>query len=66
MEEDISADDALEGTRIDPLNAHVGREHLEEDNDTPAAPASTHSDLPPDHPSHDSEQDSNEVYQEGE
>ncbi len=62
---DISPDDELESTRTNPLNAHVGTDALPEDHDTPAAPPSSGV-LPPDHPSHDTNLDSNEIYQEGE
>jgi hypothetical protein len=59
-----SADDALEPIDED---LQVGRrEKLEEDNDSPAAPAPDNSKLiPDDHPQTDSEVDSHELYDEG-
>lgn len=64
-EEDIrSADDALE--TADDAALSVGKERLEEDNDSPAAPPDDQEDsLPRDYPLTDSGLDTHEVYDEG-
>lgn len=62
-----SEDDALEPSD-DIYNPKVDEEHLDQDFDTPAAPATPHlttPKLPPDHPATDSELASQEVYDEG-
>lgn len=65
---DQSLDDILENERADKLQHTLFQEKLPEDNDRPAAPASDVSEkenIPYDHPSLDTDQDSFERYQDG-
>lgn len=63
-DQENSVDDLLEEGRSTIFPTRWN--HLPEDNDPPASPAAAAPDaLPTDHPTTDTDQDSNELYQEG-
>lgn len=69
-EYEISPDDALEQTRSIRVTDLNDQEELEEDNDTPAAPADDEVDagsahIPIDHPILDTDIDPTEIYHDG-